>query len=488
MTPCTVNFIEMFLDHHGPSATFVPISIATTTTLCLSTTYQDYSLKKQIVGLANEFHTVNWMKNVRREIHENPELAYEEFKTSALIRRELDKIGVAYTWPVAHTELVEWEHKSKVDGKMHACGHDAHVAMLLGAAKVLQQLKDTLQGTVVLIFQPAEERGIGAKDMIKEGVLDNVEAIFGLHLVHRYPSGVVASRPGEFLAGCGSFKAKIHGKGGHAAIPQQSIDPIVAASASVISLQNIVSREADPLDSQVVSVAMIQAGTSFNIIPESATISGTFRAFSKKSFNAIRERIEEVVKGQVAVHRCSAEIEFLGNEHPSIPPTINDERIYEQARRISTEIVGKENTKLAPTSWGAQEMKRKEPYMRHIVLTFSLMRMCFLLVLQYMQLLPILTYQIQLGSCTFISEIYNLLVLPLVLLQAGWWEFYRDLPATKAATKAKKATAIDGHVKPLPEGGAAGVAAPIPGMPGMSAAEPSITSKAKHKANIANVI
>ncbi|PQQ03980.1 IAA-amino acid hydrolase ILR1-like 1 [Prunus yedoensis var. nudiflora] len=368
------------------------ISIAATTTLGfslnlqfptpnLSTTYQDYSLKKQIVGLVNEFPTVNWMKSVRREIHENPELAYEEFKTSALIRRELDKLGVAYTWPVAHTgvvatigsgsppfvalradmdalpiqELVEWEHKSKVDGKMHACGHDAHVAMLLGAAKVLQQLKDTLQGTVVLIFQPAEERGRGAKDMIKEGVLDNVEAIFGLHVVHRYPSGVVASRPGEFLAGCGSFKAKIQGKGGHAAIPQQSIDPIVAASASVISLQNIVSREADPLDSQVVSVAMIQAGTSFNIIPESATISGTFRAFSKKSFNAIRERIEEVVKGQAAVHRCSAEIEFLGNEHPSIPPTINNERIYEQARRISTEIVGKENTKLAPTFMGSED-------------------------------------------------------------------------------------------------------------------------------------
>lgn len=111
-----------------------------------------------------------------------------------------------------------------------------------------------MQGTVVLIFQPAEEQGHGAKDMIEEGVLDNVEAIFGLHVVHRYPVGVVASRPGEFLAGCGSFKAKITGKGGHAAIPHHSIDPILAASASVISLQNIVSREVDPLDSQVPSV------------------------------------------------------------------------------------------------------------------------------------------------------------------------------------------------------------------------------------------
>ncbi|KAM0984056.1 hypothetical protein ACFX2I_011448 [Malus domestica] len=344
-------------------------------------TYQTYSVKDQIVRLANEPSTVNWMKSVRREMHENPELSYEEFETSALIRRELEKLGVAYKWPVAKTgvvatigsgsppfvalradmdalpieEMVDWENKSKVEGKMHACGHDGHVAMLLGAAKILKQLQDTLQGTVVLIFQPAEERGVGAKDMIEEGVLDNVEAVFGMHIVLDYPTGVVGLRPGEFLAGCGSFKAKIHGKGGHAAIPQQSIDPILAASTSVISLQSIVSRETDPLDSQVVSVSVIKAGSSFNVIPESATISGTFRAFSKKNFKGLMNRIEEVVKGQAAVHRCSAEVEFLGKEHPTIPPTVNDERIYEQVRGISSEIVGEENIQLAHTSMGSED-------------------------------------------------------------------------------------------------------------------------------------
>ncbi|KAF7135487.1 hypothetical protein RHSIM_Rhsim08G0230400 [Rhododendron simsii] len=330
---------------------------------------------------AKEKDVFDWIVGVRRKIHENPELGYEEFETSKLIRSELDKMGIPYKYPVAVTgvvgfigtgrppfvairadmdalamqEMVEWEHKSKNPGKMHACGHDGHVAMLLGAAKILQEHQELLQGTVLLVFQPAEEGGGGAMKMIDAGVLENVEAIFGLHVYHNLPLGEVASKPGPMLAGSGFFEAVISGKGGHAAIPQHSIDPILAASNVIVSLQHLVSREADPLDAQVVTVAKFQGGGAFNVIPDSVTIGGTFRAFSKESFMQLRQRIEEVIVGQATVQRCNATVDFLVEEKPFFPATINDEGLHEHFLKVAGDMLGIRNIKEMPPMMGSED-------------------------------------------------------------------------------------------------------------------------------------
>ncbi|KAG8380053.1 hypothetical protein BUALT_Bualt07G0153500 [Buddleja alternifolia] len=333
------------------------------------------------LNFAKKGEIFEWMVGIRRKIHENPELGYEEFETSKLIREELDKMGIEYKYPVAVTgvvgfigsgkpplvalradmdalslqEMVEWEHKSKNPGKMHACGHDTHVAMLLGAAKILQEHRNLLKGTVVLVFQPAEEGGGGAKKMVEAGALENVEAIFGLHSSTFSPLGEVTSRSGPMLAGSGFFEAVISGKGGHAAIPQHSIDPILAASNVIVSLQHLISREADPLDSQVLTVAKFQGGGAFNVIPDSVTIGGTFRAFSKESLQQLKQRIEEVIVAQATVQRCNATVTFETKDRLFFPPTVNDKDLHKLFERVAGDMLGTDKVKEMQLLMGSED-------------------------------------------------------------------------------------------------------------------------------------
>ena len=279
------------------------------------------------------------MRALRRRIHAVPGVLYEEHNASRIVREALQELGIPYRHPVAVTgvvaevghgepivilradldglpvrEDVEVPFRSEIAGKMHACGHDAHSAMLLGAAKILKERADAgqLRGTVRLVWQPAEEGGAGAARMISEGAAEGASAAAMVHTWSGLPTGVVASRGGPIAAASGKFVATIRGAGGHAAQPRRARDPVVAAAALVQALQLAVSRLSDPLEPVVLSVTrLVAGGGALNVIPNEAVVGGSFRAMSKSAHLALRSAIERAARTIADAHGCEAELDFL---------------------------------------------------------------------------------------------------------------------------------------------------------------------------------
>ena len=303
-----------------------------------------------------------YVVRVRRELHRAPELMWTERNTSALIKRELAAMGVAHSdlappgvvatigdgaspvvllradmdaLPLTEEADIPEHLRSEIDGKMHACGHDGHVAMLLGAARVLKASEPDLPpGTILLAFQPAEEGGAGAKRMLEAGLAaidPPVDTAFALHNwpYPETPSGVVGTRAGTIMAGSGSFEISVMGAGGHAAVPHKNVDVVVCASAAVMAMQSIVSRRVDPLDSAVLSVTIFRAGgEASNVMGDVATLRGTFRALSKKTFEWLHQAITKIVVSTATAHGCAVNVEYFpvsgGVRHEEYPPTVND--------------------------------------------------------------------------------------------------------------------------------------------------------------------
>ncbi|CAA2965809.1 IAA-amino acid hydrolase ILR1-like 5 [Olea europaea subsp. europaea] len=202
-----------------------------------------------------------------------------------------------------------------------------------------------LQGTVRLLFQPAEEGGAGASYMIKEGALGDAEAIFGMHVDFKRPTGTIASISGPVLAAVCFFEVKIEGKGGHAAAPHKNTDPILAASFTILALQQLISREVDPLHSQVLSVTYVRGGTASNVIPNHVELGGTLRSLTTEGLLRLKQRVKEVIEGQAAVHKCKAYIDMKEEEFPSYPATVNDQRLHQHVKRVGRIVLGPENVR-----------------------------------------------------------------------------------------------------------------------------------------------
>ncbi len=317
---------------------------------------------------------------IRRDIHANPETAFEELRTSGIVAAKLESWGIEVHRGLAKTgvvgkltcgsgtraigmradmdalpihEMNSFGYKSKNDGRMHACGHDGHTAMLLGAAKHLAESK-SFDGTAYFIFQPAEEGKGGGREMVKEGLFEKfpMEAVFGMHNWPGIPVGQFAVMPGPMMASSDDFEIRISGRGAHAAMPHNGIDPVIIGAELVLALQTISSRVVSPVDAAVVSVTTFNAGEAVNAIPAEAVLRGTARAFKPGVQDLIEEGIKRIANGIAAAHGGSVTVRY----DRRYPPTVNAVRETEIAAAVLEKMVGRENVlyDLQPTM-GAED-------------------------------------------------------------------------------------------------------------------------------------
>ncbi|HKP76769.1 MAG TPA: amidohydrolase, partial [Longimicrobiaceae bacterium] len=308
----------------------------------------------------------------RRDLHRHPELAFQEHRTAGIVADRLRAAGYEVRTGIAETGVVgtlrggagsgptlllradmdalpvqedtPHDFASTVDGRMHACGHDAHTAIGLAVAERLAAGRERWGGTVKYVFQPGEETGQGALRMIQQGVLEGVDRALGLHVWMGLPSGVVGVTPGPFMASAGEFDLTIHGKGGHGAMPEQTVDAVLVASQVVVALQSIVSRGVSPLDSAVVSVGSFHAGTTHNVIAGSARLTGTVRSFTVEGCEELPRRIERVAAGVCEALGATYHFEY----RQDTPPTINDAAAAELVRAAALEVVGEDRVRFGP--------------------------------------------------------------------------------------------------------------------------------------------
>ena len=305
----------------------------------------------------------DYIISTRRDIHKHPELSFQEFRTSKLVSEQLKSFGIKVIENVGKTGVVgildgvvagktiamradmdalpiqetsDVVYKSIHKGIMHACGHDAHTAMLLGAAKVLSENKKYIKGRIKFIFQPAEEGYGGARYMIEDGAIENVEEIFGLHVWNYQESGTIGIKDGPVMAAADMFTIKIKGKGGHGATPQGTIDCVVVASHLVQAFQTIVSRNTNPIESTVITIGQINGGYNFNIIADSITLKGTTRAYTEENRELIKVRMNEIISGIEKMFNASISLDYKDG----YPPVINNSVLTEKLKFIATRVVG----------------------------------------------------------------------------------------------------------------------------------------------------